>query len=347
MTTPATPPTGAHPIQCPTCGETPWRHVLTKQDPRFGQLDLVRCSNCKLVFLKSWQEGFPAHLYEYYWSDERDQQPTRRDQLNRQRTLELLNELSARAPGRRVLDVGCGDGTFVELASTHGWEASGIDLAEGAIARCKSRSLPCELRDFFDPKLDQLRPSVIYMSEFIEHVPHPSRFLARATELLAPGGIIYLTTPNFGSLTQRITRNHWRAIHPEHLTYFDSAQITALLRQNGLTVEQVATANISVAELLSFLKRPSSGTSPSGQRGAALSDREREIDQHLRAVLAASGVLTQLKKLLNRALNTLDLGDTLVVVARKPGRTFPRNETTRSNFLANGYQPWKRRAAHR
>ena len=70
-------------------------------------------------------------------------------------------------------------------------------------------------QDFFSPELDEERYGLIVMSEFLEHVPHPSRFLVRAHELLVPNGVVYLTTPNFGSFERHLCIGTQGCVHSQ------------------------------------------------------------------------------------------------------------------------------------
>jgi hypothetical protein len=68
----------------------------------------------------------------------------------------------------------------------------------------------------------------------------PVSTVAVIERLLAPGGVLYLETPNVGSLDARLWKQRWGLIHyPRHLYLFDRATITRLLGTAGLTTEGV------------------------------------------------------------------------------------------------------------
>lgn len=106
---------------------------------------------------------------------------------------------------RRLLDVGCGPGTFIGNY-LDGIEAIGIDLSASQIGyatrtygnarhRFSARSLAglVEAGERFD---------AITMIELIEHLTPEAatRLLAEARQLLTPGGVLVVTTPNYRSL---------------------------------------------------------------------------------------------------------------------------------------------------
>ena len=62
----------------------------------------------------------------------------------------------------------------------------------------------------------------------------------RITSLLAPGGVVYLETPNVGSLDAKIWKQRWGLIHfPRHLYLFDRQTVRRLIESSGLETEAV------------------------------------------------------------------------------------------------------------
>lgn len=101
---------------------------------------------------------------------------------------------------RRVLDLGCGRGEFLELLSKEGIEALGVDLDADAVAACREKGLTVAQADLFQFLAAQPNGSLngILCSHVVEHLP-PARIAAlvtTATEKLAPGGILAIETPN-------------------------------------------------------------------------------------------------------------------------------------------------------
>ena len=74
------------------------------------------------------------------------------------------------------------------------------------------------------------------MIDFIEHTPKPREAVARAYDLLAPGGVICLVTPDIHSLTARLAGKRWWHLRPGHLAYFSKRSLAALLAGAGFTI---------------------------------------------------------------------------------------------------------------
>ncbi|MBW2380696.1 MAG: methyltransferase domain-containing protein [Deltaproteobacteria bacterium] len=108
-----------------------------------GNLDVNRCKSCGFVYLASWEQSLAKsqELYDYYGRLSEADLTRRYSPENRARQQELLTALAGHTRGRRLLDVGCGDGQLLQTAKDEGWDAVGIDLAETAILLCHRRGL--------------------------------------------------------------------------------------------------------------------------------------------------------------------------------------------------------------
>jgi SAM-dependent methyltransferase len=106
-------------------------------------------------------------------------------------------------PGERVLDLGCGDGTFTAQLQDAGAEAVGLEVAETALRR--ARAAYPGLRFLLAPlegplPLEDCAFDVVWSSEVIEHVADTARWLSEVRRVLRPAGRLLLTTPNHSRL---------------------------------------------------------------------------------------------------------------------------------------------------
>jgi 2-polyprenyl-3-methyl-5-hydroxy-6-metoxy-1,4-benzoquinol methylase len=271
------------------------------------------------VYLANWEQSLEQseELYDYYGRLGEEELTRRYSPQNRARQQELLKALAGYTRGRRLLDVGCGDGQLLQTAKDEGWDAVGIDLSETAILLCERRGLAATKTDFFDVSLDDQRFDVIVMSELIEHVPSPQRFLKRAEGLLDADGVLYLTTPNFGSLARRMLGETWSVIHPEHIGYFERTTLRRMVsEETGLREIRIEANNIAPSTVVAWLR----GRNAKTARTAAAVHREMRqgLDQRLRHAVRLSPVLGASKNLLNHVVARVGLGDTLVAWLQKP-----------------------------
>jgi ubiquinone/menaquinone biosynthesis C-methylase UbiE len=112
----------------------------------------------------------------------------------------LLRELRR---GDRALDLGAGTGDFTAIMTEAGAEVVGVDVAEAALARARSRHPELEFRltpiegplPFEDNSFD-----LVWASEVIEHVADTARWLSEVIRVLVPRGRLLLTTPDHGRM---------------------------------------------------------------------------------------------------------------------------------------------------
>jgi 2-polyprenyl-3-methyl-5-hydroxy-6-metoxy-1,4-benzoquinol methylase len=140
-------------------------------------------------------------------------------------------------PGLRLLDVGCGNGAFLKIARSIGWEAEGLDLDEGAVAVARAEGLRigvgciATLADREPASFD-----AITVNHVIEHVYDPRRDLVAAFRLLKPGGTLFLETPNIDARGAKLFGIHWRGMEPpRHLVLFTLESLTRLLEDIGFS----------------------------------------------------------------------------------------------------------------
>lgn len=284
-------------------------------------LDIDRCRSCGFVYLASWEQSLERseELYDYYSQLSDEDLARRYSPENHARQQKLLKEFADYTRGQRLLDVGCGDGQLLQTAKEEGWDATGIDLSEAATLLCHRRGLSASMTDFFDGSLDDQRFDVITMCELIEHVPSPQRFLKRAEELLDDDGILYLTTPNFGSLARRMLGESWSTIHPEHIGYLERSMLKRMVStETGLREIKIEANNIAPSTFVTWLRRR--GTRSVAATTQSHREARRSLDQGFRRAVHKSPVLSASKELINHAISRTSLGDTLVAWLQKPAR---------------------------
>src|SRR5258706_11360928 len=85
-----------------------------------------------------------------------------------------------------------------------------------------------------------VKVDIIVMLDVIEHLPDPRGTLVLLSRHLSPGGIIVITTGDFGSVAARLSGRYWRLMTPpQHLWFFSRDSIIRLAESLGLRIERV------------------------------------------------------------------------------------------------------------
>jgi ubiquinone/menaquinone biosynthesis C-methylase UbiE len=143
--------------------------------------------------------------------------------------------------GLKLLDVGCGDGAFLELAASQGLEVSGLEISASRVSRAnrflRSKNISVEVAvgdvnkiPFANGALD-----AVVASEVIEHTLDPHRALKELARVTKPGGTVLITVPYRENLTFEQCV-HCGKFTPKagHLHSFDEAKSKKLFQSVGL-----------------------------------------------------------------------------------------------------------------
>lgn len=134
---------------------------------------------------------------------------------------------------QNILDVGCGQGIYLDRVRNYASSVYGIDLDEKAINIAKNNNLNVEITNLKSFRTNK-KFSFITINHVIEHLTDPIIDIKRAYDLLDFGGVMFIATPNLNSSGRKIFKRYWRGIDaPRHLTYFNIETLTKLLSKSG------------------------------------------------------------------------------------------------------------------
>jgi 2-polyprenyl-3-methyl-5-hydroxy-6-metoxy-1,4-benzoquinol methylase len=165
--------------------------------------------------------------------------------------------------GRSVFEIGYGSGALLRRFLDEGWSVGGVDAGQlevdtdpevvrrGALTRGELETAPVDGR--YD---------LVVGVHVLEHLRDPEQGLARAYELLRPGGVLALITPTADSAgADWFGAAWWLLEDPTHLRFFSPESARRAVRAagfEGTTVRRLALDNLSmeVASLRRLSRRP-------------------------------------------------------------------------------------------
>lgn len=199
------------------------------------QDQMVRCLSCGLHYVRPrlrWDlilEGYRGGTDESFVSQVAMREKTFRRGLGH-------IEAAALPPGRRVLDVGAAGGSFLAVARERGYEPQGCEPSAWMCAFARGRyGLELHPGTIFDMPVPPGSVDLLTLWDVIEHTPDPRAVLEKARELLAPGGVLAMSYPDWGSLAARAMRRRWVFVLTVHLYYFDPRTMGEMLRRTGFS----------------------------------------------------------------------------------------------------------------
>jgi SAM-dependent methyltransferase len=226
---------------------------LTPTNDRFGTAlaDLVRCPRCG----HRQTEPMPSDaLLGSAYADAASDDLIGEEAGQRETARRVLDRIEAQlapvpgamdgGPGERtLLDLGCWVGYLLSEAAQRGWQAVGVEPSEFASAYARDRlGLDVRTGDLLTTPLHERHFDAVAMGDVIEHLPRPAEALDRVAALLRPGGILWMATPDAGSLVARALGARWWSVIPTHVQFFTRGSMRALLERRRWTVLEIATA---------------------------------------------------------------------------------------------------------
>jgi 2-polyprenyl-3-methyl-5-hydroxy-6-metoxy-1,4-benzoquinol methylase len=200
-------------------------------------------------------------------------------------------------PGGRLLDVGANVGLFVREAKSR-YDAVGIEPSAAAVKIAEENAgSSVEVGSIYEAKQSfKERFNVITLFDVIEHLDDPRRALERCRENLAPGGRLFLTTPNSASAVARLLGARWYHLDlTQHISVFSARNLSRMLADCGFRV--VSQRTFGRRYRFSYIERRL---------------REQGRDNGL---LRAAHVAAIPMRLLPRQRVSINLGDVMGIVA--------------------------------
>ena len=217
---------------CPVCSATTQQAVA-----HVGGYTVHECPACLLRFSDPMQNpGAEWYEQSHLYTERRERQRRvstsmiRRDWRYRMFLSQTLN------PGGSLLEVGCGSGMFLRVASANGYKVTGIDTDPSAVrtaqelygmADVQALSVEDLLSNPWERCFD-----IICLFDVLEHLEKPLDVLRGLGTMLTGGGYLVCTAPSH----QRWP--HWFApevdVPPHHLTLWTASALEKCFTGAGM-----------------------------------------------------------------------------------------------------------------
>lgn len=188
-----------------------------------------------------------SKYYSSYWETQLTSSPP----VATAQELALFDRLLAAGSPRKMLDVGCGDGTKLGTWSqAHKIDYTGVDVSDTGVAQSRALGLKAEvIEDASKLPFEDAAFDLVTCTEVLEHLFLPLVALEELKRVTAPGGRIFVTVPNSLMLRIRLDAlllgrfngrgdslslaEPWR---DPHIRFFTLGSLRKMFRHAGLEV---------------------------------------------------------------------------------------------------------------
>lgn len=233
-------------VRCFLCGGNNFKHWAKATDVEYFTTtefyDLQECQDCKLLMIDPVPTDklniiYPSTYYSFI-EPKKSVVSDIKEWMDKRLFTKILGRL--KSDSLRVLDVGGGSGWLLNLIrslsdrvkDTHvvdlDKDAESLAIQNGHKYFC-GRIEDFETTDKFD---------FVLMLNLIEHVADPLAVMKKISDILKPGGVVLIKTPNYDSLDVNVYRHkNWGGYHcPRHWVLFRKESFQKLADASGLKI---------------------------------------------------------------------------------------------------------------
>jgi 2-polyprenyl-3-methyl-5-hydroxy-6-metoxy-1,4-benzoquinol methylase len=227
---------------CDLCG-VPMIPLWKVDDAHGVCWNYVSCPQCEFIRLsvdlsdQSWLScAYPSTYYGEGYSKFRG-------------AIQILRKFSALRRAREihriygksgaVLDIGCGEGLFLQSMKSLGWSVQGCETGPQAADRAeKNLGQPIHRKDFDSMPPSQRPWDIVFVWHVLEHLEKPQEFFEKIAKETHPKSLVVIAIPNAQSWQARIFGPHWFHLDPpRHLTHMGLTHLNQVAKKCGWKVE--------------------------------------------------------------------------------------------------------------
>jgi 2-polyprenyl-3-methyl-5-hydroxy-6-metoxy-1,4-benzoquinol methylase len=224
---------------CGSCGGDSWSPLVGDLTDYLTQetFEIHRCNQCGLLMTEPLPQG--QSIARYYPPQYRGNRHGFTGGVRSSLRRRVVESNFPKGFRGRLLDIGCGDGSFAMHMKSHGWEVSATEIDPDTVDRMCRKGVDAKLSgdaesDGFDQKFD-----AITCWHVMEHLEHPRQVTEWVKTQLAEDGVFQATVPNARSLQAKIFGRHWVHLDvPRHRQHYSPATLRSMLQHAGFEINR-------------------------------------------------------------------------------------------------------------
>lgn len=232
-------------MNCRLCGSKNIRYLLCTKNThgrymlnKKAKYKIFRCLDCQCVFIGNIivDERYYKKNYDlgYYVTNKQGNLSTLISDLLMRFSASYKEKVIlkfSKNDGEKIsiLDVGCGEGSFLSNLNKNLFEANGLEINKEGADICQKKNLKVYRQNLQNTDFKEKKFDVITLWHVLEHLDDPISTLKKASDILNKNGILLLSTPNTDSLGFRYGKNNWFHMDsPRHLVLYNEKSIRKL-----------------------------------------------------------------------------------------------------------------------
>ena len=140
----------------------------------------------------------------------------------------------------RLLEIGCGNGFFLEEAATLGYEVYGVEPGKKSVEKAKPEIKKNIIIDIFKP--GQFKKNffdVVCCFQTFDHIPNPNETLAESYKILKKDGLMLFFNHDVGAWQNKLMGEKSPIIDIEHTYLFDKQTMRKIFEKHNFKVIEV------------------------------------------------------------------------------------------------------------
>jgi len=245
-------------VNCNLCGSNDYSILFNKQDDAMVEFNnkwkeshydiykddttftTVMCDKCGLVYVNPrLKSEILGYFYEQYLPEEQESN----DEMRKFTFAKHIEKIKQYHKTGRLLDIGCANSYFLNMAKTEGYEVEGVEKSQSCCEYAKKTfNVNVFNGDFLSQDFTSKGFDIVCLFHSLEHVEYPFETLQKVYKIMNDQGIIVIDVPNVNrAFNVKITKNLWGASCEGHLYAFSTFTLKSMVAKAGFTVIGVET----------------------------------------------------------------------------------------------------------
>jgi len=153
--------------------------------------------------------------------------------------------------GKALLEVGCGDGQFLEIFKELGVDCFGIDTSIENYTKCSEKGIESGVGSVCS-NIPSNCYDAVFTFHYLEHLPSPVQFISNLHRVLKPSGVGLIEVPNYDFIEEN---NVWKEFTKDHIFYYRKRALQYLVLKCGFEIESLEETNGGVC-LTMVVRKP-------------------------------------------------------------------------------------------